>query len=536
MGGSTQSKLEKQLAVPAPTQPLPTRDEILNQPNVGENLNVSLHDTERLLDDDSFWLDQGEMNDQEDEDAKLAKECHDTGVSLQTWVDSQPMWKEAKIPSHEPVSKYLGAAKSTEYTLVTHAGTVKRRYRDFVALKNGLEIRFPGSCIPPIPPSRSLGKTDPEFVQQRCYMLEQFLRCVLVNPFWSRDDLFQTFIESKNTFNRKECLLSRGQLIRDDRLSVASKRWSQALMDTVPIPNPIFVSKRATQELEKVREYLTIMRDLHGPHRKRVGVVVQSWADFAQAFRFSQQEESRLVVFHAGRELPDTLFQLANTYENYSTTLSASLKDEVPTLVVPLLYELLYVESYLERLKGAVNSIATLRKLTTAYKAQKESPENASFTTKAIAAVPMADDHSPNDYAAKETANKLKLAKLRLNAVYAQMKARRDICGVLFLELNHYTAQRSVRSRKMVAQVGLLHLERAKAEQALWSKFVQSHGGEVAVSSHTMLAETAATGSGMVLPPPPPPSELQQAVPAAAAAAAAEILPPNPFRPEEEEP
>jgi len=60
---------------------------------------------------------------------------------------------------------------------------VRRRYRDFVWLRNRLTIAFPGAIVPPIPPADKpykgeINRFAPEFIARRQAGLELFLRRV----------------------------------------------------------------------------------------------------------------------------------------------------------------------------------------------------------------------------------------------------------------------------------------------------------------------------------------------------------------------
>lgn len=46
-----------------------------------------------------------------------------------------------------------------------------RRYKDFLALRNALILRWPGCYIPPIPPKKAIGNKDAKFVEERRALL-----------------------------------------------------------------------------------------------------------------------------------------------------------------------------------------------------------------------------------------------------------------------------------------------------------------------------------------------------------------------------
>ena len=53
---------------------------------------------------------------------------------------------------------------------------VERRYKEFLLLKQCLAGRYPGFYVPPVPPKRSTGNTNAEFVEERTFYLNMFFK------------------------------------------------------------------------------------------------------------------------------------------------------------------------------------------------------------------------------------------------------------------------------------------------------------------------------------------------------------------------
>ena len=53
---------------------------------------------------------------------------------------------------------------------------INRRYREFYALRNCLIERFPGMYVPAMPSKKKTGNTNVEFLQDRCFHLNLFLK------------------------------------------------------------------------------------------------------------------------------------------------------------------------------------------------------------------------------------------------------------------------------------------------------------------------------------------------------------------------
>lgn len=93
---------------------------------------------------------------------------------------------------------------------------VRRRYRDFVWLRERLCTAFPGAIVPPLPEPDSLLKDDrfsSTFIQRRQAGLQLFLRRVAAHHKLARGADLQMFLEAKVSVWRR-----RGQRARAQRL------------------------------------------------------------------------------------------------------------------------------------------------------------------------------------------------------------------------------------------------------------------------------------------------------------------------------
>uniref|UniRef100_A0A914XKR7 PX domain-containing protein n=1 Tax=Plectus sambesii TaxID=2011161 RepID=A0A914XKR7_9BILA len=74
---------------------------------------------------------------------------------------------------------------------------VRRRYNDFVWLRQRLEQEYPMLLIPPLPEKHSvysLDRFDPAFVKARCYLLHLFLVGLVVIPKLNRNEDLRLFL------------------------------------------------------------------------------------------------------------------------------------------------------------------------------------------------------------------------------------------------------------------------------------------------------------------------------------------------------
>ena len=53
---------------------------------------------------------------------------------------------------------------------------IHRRYSDFFELRELFLDRWAGLYIPPIPSKRKVGNTKTEFISERCFLLNLFIR------------------------------------------------------------------------------------------------------------------------------------------------------------------------------------------------------------------------------------------------------------------------------------------------------------------------------------------------------------------------
>lgn len=72
-----------------------------------------------------------------------------------------------------------------------------RRYRDFDLLRSKLVSNWPGIIIPPIPPKKIIGSLDQRVVDERLYVMEQFLKKVINEKHFMSGEELQHFINDK---------------------------------------------------------------------------------------------------------------------------------------------------------------------------------------------------------------------------------------------------------------------------------------------------------------------------------------------------
>lgn len=72
-----------------------------------------------------------------------------------------------------------------------------RRYKEFLKLRQALTERWPGFYCPPLPPKKAIGNLDQDFVEERRYFLDKFLKSLMQIPHLKESEEFQAFIRPK---------------------------------------------------------------------------------------------------------------------------------------------------------------------------------------------------------------------------------------------------------------------------------------------------------------------------------------------------
>lgn len=77
-----------------------------------------------------------------------------------------------------------------------HHSAVLRRYSDFVWLQERLAKERAGAILPPLPEKQAVSRFSPEFIEERRFQLELFLRRVAVHPELYDSPSFITFLRA----------------------------------------------------------------------------------------------------------------------------------------------------------------------------------------------------------------------------------------------------------------------------------------------------------------------------------------------------
>ena len=84
---------------------------------------------------------------------------------------------------------------------------IYRRYSDFAALRDLFVDRFPGMYVPPLPPKQTLGTNRIEFIEERCFLLNMFIRQTARCPYLVESEEFHIFVRPTQVNLQRELQL-----------------------------------------------------------------------------------------------------------------------------------------------------------------------------------------------------------------------------------------------------------------------------------------------------------------------------------------
>lgn len=77
-----------------------------------------------------------------------------------------------------------------------------RRYKEFFALKNALQQRWPGIYIPAIPEKKLMGNNDDKFVEERRSLLERFMKELAKFDYLTQSKEFRIFARERGDIEK----------------------------------------------------------------------------------------------------------------------------------------------------------------------------------------------------------------------------------------------------------------------------------------------------------------------------------------------
>jgi len=79
---------------------------------------------------------------------------------------------------------------------------IERRYKHFDVLRNAFVDRLPGLYIPPIPKKRAIGNVKVDFVTERTYLLDKFVKQLARCPYLLESEEFRIFVHPDQNIDK----------------------------------------------------------------------------------------------------------------------------------------------------------------------------------------------------------------------------------------------------------------------------------------------------------------------------------------------
>ncbi|WVQ79108.1 sorting nexin-4 [Cryptococcus sp. DSM 104549] len=198
----------------------------------------------------------------------------------------------------EPVKEHEGSkdmfisyAVKTETNLPTFnksVSVVRRRFQDFVFLREHLVKSFPACVVPPIPDKHRLeyikgDRFGPEFVERRRLDLQRFADRIARHPTLQRSQLVNDFLQSSEwTVAKHHHIAHPPPESHTSLIDSLSDTFINAF-SRVRKPDARFVEM--AEELERFEEGLTSVDRLVGRGKNRVDDLASDYQDMAAAYQ-----------------------------------------------------------------------------------------------------------------------------------------------------------------------------------------------------------------------------------------------------------
>lgn len=125
---------------------------------------------------------------------------------------------------------------------------IEKRYSDFSDLHDWLSKRYFGLYIPEIPPKKAIGNKDSKFIEERRFMLEDFLHNLTRHKYLYSSDEYNAWVRTNNTVDRAS---SHKEKIKNKIKSINVPNVDGELIDRIERYDLILSQLRKTPEFEK---------------------------------------------------------------------------------------------------------------------------------------------------------------------------------------------------------------------------------------------------------------------------------------------
>ncbi|KAK4057757.1 intercellular trafficking and secretion [Microbotryomycetes sp. JL221] len=251
--------------------------------------------------------------------------------------------------TNETFVSYLVQAKTESTAFANHNPSTRRRFQDFVFVRDMLVRDFPACVIPPLPDKHRMGKgaesLDPslkspqyvvgdrfstEFVERRRADLQRFLERVSRHPKLSTTAIFQNFLESTewNVYKHKQS----AKPVDPDHAAGLLDNLSDTLLNAftkVRKPDERFIELRT--QLDQFEEGLTSIERLGSRSKTRLNDLAGDYEDMAMGVQGLGYLESGIT--DSLMRFERALVEFGSIVRDNSGTASAPFLDHVHSLL-----------------------------------------------------------------------------------------------------------------------------------------------------------------------------------------------------------
>jgi hypothetical protein len=129
------------------------------------------------------------------------------------------------------MSKYTTYRVSCTGRAIAEGGStaVRRRFNDFVWLRERLSARYPGICVPPLPGAGGLRSHGKAFIKKRMAMLSAFLEGLTRHPILAGDKSFGEFLDVEAGPAWKMVTKKKGNVSEERDGNASETQWRDAV-------------------------------------------------------------------------------------------------------------------------------------------------------------------------------------------------------------------------------------------------------------------------------------------------------------------
>ncbi|XP_064605914.1 sorting nexin-30-like [Liolophura sinensis] len=259
---------------------------------------------------------------------KLEDECDVETRDLFVVVDNP----EKHTGTMDSYITFRCTTRTTRSEYDTHEYCVRRRYNDFLWLRQKLEESHPTHLVPPLPEKHSLKRLDrfsPEFIRVRQRALQKFLTRIADHPVLSFNTHFQVFLTAKAWEFAAHKKQGSGLISR--------------VADSLHNMGAAYMMKSRQPEFTAMQEYILTFSDKLGVLERISQRIVKEQTDYLMDL-YSWGPVYTLWS-NSEEKLTPALLSMSHTLEKCSAALKDLIDSTDDCLTQPLKEYILYTEA-----------------------------------------------------------------------------------------------------------------------------------------------------------------------------------------------